>query len=56
LTTFCAQVTVFFIAPFGGMVADRVDRRKMLLLTQSAAMVQAALLAGLTLAGIVQVW
>jgi MFS family permease len=56
LTTFCAQVTVFFIAPFGGMVADRVDRRKMLLLTQSLAMLQAALLAGLTLAGIVQVW
>jgi MFS family permease len=56
LTTFCAQVTVFFIAPFGGMVADRVDRRRMLLLTQSAAMLQAALLAGLTLAGIVQVW
>jgi len=56
LTTFCSQVTVFFIAPFGGMVADRVDRRRMLLLTQSAAMAQAALLAGLTLAGIVQVW
>ncbi len=56
LTSFCAQVTVFFIAPFGGMVADRVDRRKMLLLTQSLAMLQAALLAGLTLLGIVQVW
>ncbi len=56
LTTFCAQVTVFFVAPFGGMVADRVDRRRMLLLTQSAAMLQAALLAGLTLAGVVQVW
>jgi predicted MFS family arabinose efflux permease len=56
LTTFCAQVTVFFLAPFGGMVADRVDRRKLLLLTQSAAMLQAALLAGLTLAGVVQVW
>jgi MFS family permease len=56
VTSFAAQVTVFFIAPFGGMVADRVDRRKMLLLTQSLAMLQAALLAGLTLAGIVQVW
>jgi predicted MFS family arabinose efflux permease len=56
LTSFCSQVTVFFLAPFGGVVADRVDRRRMLLLTQSAAMVQAALLAGLTIAGIVQVW
>jgi MFS family permease len=56
LTSFCSQVTVFFIAPLGGMVADRVDRRRMLLLTQAAAMVQAALLAALTLTGIVQVW
>jgi MFS family permease len=56
LTAFCSRVTVFFLAPFGGMVADRVDRRRLLLLTQSAAMVQAALLAGLTLAGVVQVW
>lgn len=56
LTAFCSQVTVFFLAPFGGMVADRVDRRRLLLFTQSASMVQAALLAGLTLAGVVQVW
>src|SRR5512142_3279113 len=56
LTAFCSQVTVFFLAPFGGMVADRVDRRRLLLFTQSASMLQAALLAGLTLAGIVQVW
>jgi MFS family permease len=56
LTSFAAQVTVFFVAPFGGMVADRVDRRRMLLLTQSLAMVQASLLAGLTLAGVVRVW
>jgi MFS family permease len=56
LTTFCAQVTVFFLAPFGGMVADRVDRRHMVLVTQGAAMLQAALLAGLTLTGVVQVW
>ncbi|HEY0281908.1 MAG TPA: MFS transporter, partial [Rhizomicrobium sp.] len=56
VTSFAAQVTVFFVAPFGGMLADRVDRRKLLLLTQSLAMLQAALLAGLTLAGVVQVW
>jgi MFS family permease len=56
LTTFCSQVTVFFLAPFGGMVADRVDRRRLLILTQSAAMLQAAVLAGLTLAGVVHVW
>src|SRR4051812_11467270 len=56
LTSFCAQVTVFFMALLGGMIADRVDRRKMLLATQAASMVQAAILAGLTLAGVVRVW
>src|SRR3954451_9081322 len=56
LTSFCAQVTVFFMASFGGMIADRVDRRKMLLVTQGLSMVQAAILAGLTIAGVVQVW
>ena len=56
LTSFAAQVTVFFVAPFGGMVADRVDRRKFLLVTQSAAMIQAAILAVLTLLHLVQVW
>src|ERR1043166_4879036 len=35
LTAFAAQVTVFFMASFGGMIADRVDRRRMLLVTQA---------------------
>lgn len=56
LTSFCAQVTVFFLAPFGGLIADRVDRRRMLFVTQGASMAQAVLLAALTLLGIVQVW
>jgi MFS family permease len=56
VTSFSATVTVFFIAPFGGMIADRVDRRRLLLFTQSAAMLQAAILAVLTLLHIVQVW
>jgi MFS family permease len=56
LTSFCAQVTVFFMASFGGMIADRVDRRRLLLVTQGLSMVQAATLAVLTLTGVVQVW
>lgn len=55
VTSFSATVTVFFIAPFGGMIADRVDRRRLLLFTQSAAMLQAAILAVLTLMHVVQV-
>src|SRR5665213_2068291 len=56
LTSFCAQVTVFFMASFGGVIADRVDRRRMLIWTQSLSMVQAILLAVLTLTHLVQVW
>jgi MFS family permease len=56
VVSFCSTVPVFFITPFGGMVADRVDRRKFLLVTQSAAMLQATALAVLTLMHLVQVW
>src|SRR3954467_9217740 len=56
LTSFCAQVTVFFMAALGGMIADRVDRRKMLLITQALSMIQAAIMAVLTISGVVQVW
>ena len=56
VVSFCSTVPVFFITPFGGMVADRVDRRKFLLVTQTAAMVQAAVLATLTLLHLIQVW
>jgi len=56
VVSFCSTVPVFFITPFGGMVADRVDRRKFLLVTQTAAMLQAAVLAVLTLLHLIQVW
>src|SRR5690348_5752564 len=56
VVSFCSTVPVFFLTPFGGMVADRVDRRKFLLITQSAAMIQSAILAILTLTHMVQVW
>jgi MFS family permease len=55
VTSFAGQVPVFFVAAFGGMIADRVDRRSMLIVTQSLAMTQAAILATLTLTGIVKV-
>lgn len=55
VVSFAGQVPVFFMAAFGGMIADRVDRRRMLIVTQSLAMTQAAILATLTLAGVVKV-
>jgi MFS family permease len=53
--TFCQQVPVFLLATVGGMVADRVPRRSVLVVTQSAAMTLAFILSGLTLGGVVKV-
>jgi MFS family permease len=56
VVSFAGQVPVFFFSAFGGMIADRFDRRRMLLLTQSLAMAQSVALAVLTLAHLVAVW
>lgn len=56
LAGFMNHFPVALLAPWGGMLADRMDRRRLLLLTQTVAMLQAALLAALTLSGHVQVW
>lgn len=53
---FASQIPVFLLAPLGGSVADRYDRRHVLIATQTAAMLVAFILAGLTLTGRVQVW
>ena len=53
--TFCQQVPVFLLATLGGMVADRIPRRSVLVVTQSAAMTLAFILSALTLGGIVRV-
>lgn len=53
---FSGQIPVFLLAPFGGTVADRHDRHRILVLTQTAAMVLASTLAALTLTNNVQVW
>lgn len=56
VAAFAGQVPVFFVAPFGGTISDRVDRRRMLIVTQGLSMLQAAILAALTLAHAVKVW
>src|SRR5689334_13533301 len=53
---FASQIPVFLLAPIGGMVADRHNRHRVVIGTQSASMVLALILAALTLGGVVQVW
>lgn len=42
LTGFASMAPLFFFAPVGGLLADRVDRQKLLLITQILAAVHAA--------------
>jgi MFS family permease len=53
---FSGQIPVFFLSPVVGVLVDRLNRHRLLLLTQTLAMLQAFLLAYLTLAGLVEVW
>ncbi|MFB3827103.1 MAG: MFS transporter [Bryobacteraceae bacterium] len=55
-TWFCTQIPVFALGPLGGLVSDRYSRHKLVILTQTVAMLQALALAVLTLTGAVQVW
>ena len=56
LVAFANQAPILFIAPFSGVLADRLDRRKLLIATQSFASIQALLLAGLVLSGTFETW
>lgn len=53
---FASQIPTFIIGPFAGVIADRMNRHKILIVTQTLAMVQASILAVLTMTGSIQVW
>jgi len=49
--SFAGQIPTFLFAPFAGVWVDRLDRRQVLVWTQTLAMIQSLLLAALTLSG-----
>ena len=53
---FASQFPVFLVAPLGGIVADRWNRQRVVIGTQTASMILAFILSALTLTGLVQVW
>lgn len=53
---FAAAIPALIISPWGGVVVDRVPKRMLLVLTQSAAMLLAFILSALAFTNTVQVW
>jgi len=47
---------VLLLAPYGGVIADRLDKRKLMIALQSAMGIQALVLGLLTVTGLVRVW
>jgi MFS family permease len=53
---FAGSIPFLFVTLFGGVVADRVNKRRLLLVTQTIMMLLAFLLAGLTYFHVISVW
>jgi MFS family permease len=53
---FAGQIPVFFLATFGGVLADRRNRLRIIVGTQSGSMLLAFILAALTLTRSIQIW
>jgi MFS family permease len=51
-----SALPMIFLTPLGGAFADRFPRRRLLLCTQLGMLLQALVLAGLTLSGQIQLW
>lgn len=56
MVVFLGQIPAFILMPFAGAIADRHNRRNILIITQSLALLQALILAVLVLFGLIKVW
>ncbi len=53
---FASAIPALLVTPWGGVIVDRVSKRKLMIITQICAMLLAFILAALTFTGIVEVW
>lgn len=53
---FAGQIPTFVLSPFAGVWVDRLDRYRVLVVTQVLAMLQSLALAALALTGTIEVW
>ncbi|MGH8759425.1 MAG: MFS transporter [Burkholderiales bacterium] len=56
LVTFCNQVPLLVVMPFAGLLSDRYDRRRILIIAHVLAALQALALGILTLSGAIRTW
>ena len=56
LVSFAGQIPTFLLAPVAGVITDRFDRYKVLLITQILSLFLALILAIITLAGVIEIW
>lgn len=56
LVSFAGQIPTFLLAPIAGVYTDKFNKYRVLVTTQVISLLQALVLAGLTLAGVIEVW
>lgn len=56
LVGFAGQAPIFFLSPIAGVWVDRLDKRRLLLLTQFLSLVQSGALAAMTLTHTINIW
>jgi MFS family permease len=56
LVGFAGQIPTFVMAPFAGVIVDRVDRHRLVIWTQALSMIQGLMMAGLMYAGLLEIW
>jgi MFS family permease len=56
LVGFAGQIPSFLLAPFAGVLIDRWNRHRLLVVTQVLALLQSAALAALALTGVINIW
>jgi MFS family permease len=53
---FCGQIPTLLLSPVAGVLVDRYDRHRILVITQILSMLQSFALAALALPGVIKVW
>lgn len=56
LVSFAGQIPIFILSPIGGYAADRLNRHRVVIATQTASMLLALVLSALTLTNRIRIW